>query len=74
MSATRLQRWQAAMTWARMATDARGVSRSPATNRVAKDRAIETYTRATDALVDHLVVMREAGDLERIEALLREGL
>lgn len=69
-----LTRWRGAMAQARIALNARAVKSSPAFNRIKRDEAIIAYTRATDALMDHLSLMDDAGDLRRIEALLKEGL
>lgn len=69
-----LTRWRGAMGVARMALNARAIKTSPAMNRQAKDRVIVDYTRSTDLLMDHLSLMQDQGDLERIEALLKGGL
>lgn len=70
----RLTRWLGAMALARIALNARAVKSSPAVNRQARDRAIIEYRRTTDLMMVHLAAMDDAGDLKRIEALLKEGL
>lgn len=69
-----LTRWRGAMAQARIALNARAVKDSPGENRIRRDQAIIDYTRATDTLMDHLSLMDDAGDLRRIEALLKEDL
>jgi hypothetical protein len=62
--------------WSRMignlhvAGVARAAIRAPETPKVQRDEAIVTYTRASDAVIDDLLILRENHTLGRVTQLL----